>query len=157
MKRIPTRSLNCAGQSNGLFISSDVWVQNLCDDDWPTDTSYCACVQAQRHSGTAVNGGEAGCVRDRRRMVYHLSSSRLLPEYWSFVSTGTIRMYNHVKGKRHISEASIFLLPLKNIFMCMCVCVCVGERAHSNVVVVALCYNPEGRGFETQWDEWFIF
>jgi hypothetical protein len=29
--------------------------------------------------------------------------------------------------------------------------------AHSSVVVKALCYKPEGHGFETWWSEWIFF
>lgn len=61
---------------------------------------------AQRHNSTAVNGAEAGCVIKRLRMAPPsselLSSSRIL----KFMSSGTIGMYNHVKGKRHITQAS---------------------------------------------------
>jgi hypothetical protein len=28
--------------------------------------------------------------------------------------------------------------------------------AHGSIVVKALCYKPEGRGFETRWGEWFL-
>jgi hypothetical protein len=28
--------------------------------------------------------------------------------------------------------------------------------AHSSVMVNALCYKPEGRGFETQWGKWIL-
>jgi hypothetical protein len=29
-------------------------------------------------------------------------------------------------------------------------------RAHDRIVINALCDNPEGRGFETQWDSWIL-
>jgi hypothetical protein len=29
-------------------------------------------------------------------------------------------------------------------------------HSHGSIVVKALCYKPEGRGFETQWCEWFL-
>jgi hypothetical protein len=28
--------------------------------------------------------------------------------------------------------------------------------ARSSIVVKAICYKPEGRGFETWWGEWFL-
>jgi hypothetical protein len=28
--------------------------------------------------------------------------------------------------------------------------------ARGSIVVKALCYKPEGRGFEARWDEWFL-
>jgi hypothetical protein len=31
------------------------------------------------------------------------------------------------------------------------------QGARGNVVVKALCYKPEDRGFETQWGEWVFF
>jgi hypothetical protein len=30
-------------------------------------------------------------------------------------------------------------------------------KAHSSIMVEALCYEPEGRGFETRWGEWIYF
>jgi hypothetical protein len=30
------------------------------------------------------------------------------------------------------------------------------EGAYRSIVVKALCYKPEGRGFETRWGEWFL-
>jgi hypothetical protein len=32
----------------------------------------------------------------------------------------------------------------------------IGKGARGSVVVKALCYKPEGRGFETRWGEWFL-
>jgi hypothetical protein len=29
-------------------------------------------------------------------------------------------------------------------------------RARGSIVVKALCYKPEGHGFETRWGEWFL-
>jgi hypothetical protein len=29
--------------------------------------------------------------------------------------------------------------------------------AHSRIVVKALCYKPEGRGFDTRWGDFFFF
>jgi hypothetical protein len=37
--------------------------------------------------------------------------------------------------------------------VCVCVCVCV---CMYSIVVKALCYKPEGRGFETRWSKWFF-
>jgi hypothetical protein len=30
------------------------------------------------------------------------------------------------------------------------------DYTHGSIVVKALCYKPEGRGFETRWGEWFL-
>jgi hypothetical protein len=77
-----------------------------------------------------------GCYKDS---LYNLSNVQ-----WNFVTSA-------------IMWGTIFhLVSCHHNHFHICVHSCLQTGARGSVVVKALCYKPEGRGFETRWDEWFL-
>jgi hypothetical protein len=119
----------------------------------------CICMYAVDISTCCGLNGRGARVRVPLIAIY-LSSFRRSIHYWAHLTAYTFSINaipSELKRPERGANKDLQLIARSIINGCMYSLLhtsfC-GTRG--SVVVKALCYKPEGRGFETRWGEWFL-
>jgi hypothetical protein len=95
-----------------------------------------------------------------RCYTYFILPFDILSLATSFLAAGpSTRERGNMRCESCLPHVTVWIIPqllLQFVTNLAYLSVCIIWGARGSVVVKALCYKPEGRGFETRWSEWFL-